>query len=706
MVSSQSPSTSVSLGEVVVLQRRLHYRRMMFLSCALPASGSTGYQFKTVLLKSPTLNNHTDVCENYADFCHTVRPGDCVRLEGWPEDESRNECSFVVARWEMVEPGIRGKMQMFALEDSWPTRDVSFIELPQLVLQCQVGYEERLVDYITNEYGGACRCSWTPLCAVGERTLLVGKDSKLNDWQTVVGDINLCHVLKRLYTNLTEVATSVKGAAELLGKMTDGVLRLQTFPSKYQKTIADLLPEGKCHPRNYTHVGQVVYVDGIYLVGVAEPDECYIGNIQEAPNARLTDSICKAEYKLAEGFRRFGYQLGNEASSMVAIDVGASPGGWSRFLYKEGVGRVIAVDNGEVDCSDSEGKIEHWEMLGQEAIDTLLKDDKNEGLLDVYVCDANIPPPDSLAMLRQAAPLMKRGAFVVVTFKNPYKRKRDWYEAKKVCPKKDTKTFSFADGSAATLFSHKGKVTFEGKPDVEGIIFGLISDYKFARESVPRAILGLGFPRASAAPYVPLVNQLLAQPPSRRLIDSPSFSMYIKESDSTGELILGGVDPQKYVSPMLFTPILSPTMFVTKLAGVKVMDDEKRVLADAEFDTGADGIFMDAKSLEDLIKSIKAKATRPVNIYKIGREYQIDCGQMDYLPPVTLLFKGDTPPEEIELEIKGANYVEFWTQPVSKCVLLFFEDDSGTWSIGYNVLVGHYLFYDVERKRAGIAKAK
>mmetsp|Transcript_17015 Transcript_17015/g.14190 ORF Transcript_17015/g.14190 Transcript_17015/m.14190 type:complete len:92 (-) Transcript_17015:53-328(-) len=70
-------------------------------------------------------------------------------------------------------------------------------------------------------------------------------------------------------------------------------------------------------------------------------------------------------------------------------------------------------------------------MLGQEAIDVLLKDDKNESLLDIYVCDANIPPPDSLAMLRQAGPLMKRGAFVVVTFKNPYKRKKDWYEAKK-----------------------------------------------------------------------------------------------------------------------------------------------------------------------------------------------------------------------------------------------------------------------------------
>ncbi|KAF4654729.1 hypothetical protein FOL46_008562 [Perkinsus olseni] len=186
--SNAASPTITSLGEVVVLQRRLHYRRMMFLSVALPADHQAGYQFKTVLLKSPTLNDHTDVCENYVEFCHTVRPGDCVRLEGWLEDESRNECSMVVSRWQMVEAGTRGKMQMFALEDSWPSRDVPFIGLPKLVLQCQVGYEERLAEYISNEYGGGCRTSWTPLCAVGERMLLIDKDSRLRDWQSVLGD--------------------------------------------------------------------------------------------------------------------------------------------------------------------------------------------------------------------------------------------------------------------------------------------------------------------------------------------------------------------------------------------------------------------------------------------------------------------------------------------------------------------------------------
>ncbi|KAF4652258.1 hypothetical protein FOZ61_009816 [Perkinsus olseni] len=438
--SNAASPTITSLGEVVVLQRRLHYRRMMFLSVALPADHQAGYQFKTVLLKSPTLNDHTDVCENYVEFCHTVRPGDCVRLEGWLEDESRNECSMVVSRWQMVEAGTRGKMQMFALEDSWPSRDVPFIGLPKLVLQCQVGYEERLAEYISNEYGGGCRTSWTPLCAVGERMLLIDKDSRLRDWQSVLGDVNLCHVLKRIYTNLTEVATSVQGAAELLRRMAPNgcVLRLQTFPSRYQKTIADYLPEGMCHPREYTHVAQVVYVDGLYLLGIAEPEQCYIGNIVETSNGRLTDSVCKAEYKLAEAFRRFGYDVADEGKQMVAMDVGASPGGWSRYLYNKGVGRIIAVDKGEVDCSETDGKIEHWDMLGQEAIERLL-DEGHKDMLDVYVCDANLPPPESLAMLRQATDLIKPGAYVVVTFKNPYKRKKDWYEAKEL---------SFADFSS------------------------------------------------------------------------------------------------------------------------------------------------------------------------------------------------------------------------------------------------------------------
>ncbi|KAF4689007.1 hypothetical protein FOZ60_002178 [Perkinsus olseni] len=50
-------------------------------------------------------------------------------------------------------------------------------------------------------------------------------------------------------------------------------------------------------------------------------------------------------------------------------------------------------------------KIEHWDMLGQEAIQKLL-DEGHKDLLDVYVCDANLPPPESLAMLRQATDLL------------------------------------------------------------------------------------------------------------------------------------------------------------------------------------------------------------------------------------------------------------------------------------------------------------
>jgi hypothetical protein len=146
-------------------------------------------------------------------------------------------------------------------------------------------------------------------------------------------------------------------------------------------------------------------------------------------------AVCKAQYKLEEALRRGGWtDMGNGAnnfSQAVALDIGASPGGWSRFLSDRlGVGRVIAVDNGPVEEGPG---IEHWKMLGDQAIEILCQETPGVKLT-FFVSDANIDPKLALDLLESAASLLMVGVTqVVVTFKNMYRTKKIWLEEKTTC---------------------------------------------------------------------------------------------------------------------------------------------------------------------------------------------------------------------------------------------------------------------------------
>jgi hypothetical protein len=196
-------------------------------------------------------------------------------------------------------------------------------------------------------------------------------------------------------------------------------------------------------PRSADALLSVVSVDGVYYVGLAAADDPAVnfGVMGDKRQAVFNFGVSRAFFKLSELNHRLAGLLGPELPSpiplssvgaegagggsdgarrgLTAIDVGASPGGWTQYLLSHlGYRRVIAVDPGAmapslVACSG----MEHLPMRLEAAVARLLERG-DAGSLDAYFCDANVPTPGSVELFRAALPLLKPGAVVVITLKN------------------------------------------------------------------------------------------------------------------------------------------------------------------------------------------------------------------------------------------------------------------------------------------------
>ncbi len=113
-----------------------------------------------------------------------------------------------------------------------------------------------------------------------------------------------------------------------------------------------------------------------------------------------------------------------------ALDLGAAPGGWTAFLSERiasaspdgdrdmtSAGSIIAVDPGALHPSvSSRPNVIHYRLLLQQAMPELLK----FGGCDLVVCDMCIEPLAIYGLIKQIAPVMARGAPLVLTLKFQY----------------------------------------------------------------------------------------------------------------------------------------------------------------------------------------------------------------------------------------------------------------------------------------------
>ncbi|KAF4747441.1 hypothetical protein FOZ63_023585, partial [Perkinsus olseni] len=141
-------------------------------------------------------------------------------------------------------------------------------------------------------------------------------------------------------------------------------------------------------------------------------------------------------------------------------------------------------------------------------------------------------------------------------------------------------------------------------------------------------------------------------------IKSRSFSLYLESGSlARGEVLLGGVDPDKFIGSLSLMPVVGEDHWMIRLLAVNVGGASMRQAGlHAILDTGTNGISMPAKAREDLTTLIRVGAKKPIDIRLNRTEYEIDCADRKYLPTIDLSFEGVD--GTVSMEVPQENYVE------------------------------------------------
>ncbi|HUF37370.1 MAG TPA: SAM-dependent methyltransferase [Anaerolineales bacterium] len=124
------------------------------------------------------------------------------------------------------------------------------------------------------------------------------------------------------------------------------------------------------------------------------------------------ERISRAEFKLLEALETFRVDF---PKSGRALDLGASPGGWTRLLLEHGL-EVTAVDPAELDPRLSGHP-------GLRHIRARFEDARLSGPFDVVLNDMRLDARDSARLMADAVSLAAPGALSVMTLKLPENRK-------------------------------------------------------------------------------------------------------------------------------------------------------------------------------------------------------------------------------------------------------------------------------------------
>jgi 23S rRNA (cytidine2498-2'-O)-methyltransferase len=124
--------------------------------------------------------------------------------------------------------------------------------------------------------------------------------------------------------------------------------------------------------------------------------------------AKPKGQISRSEFKLEELFRTTGLRPPDRG---VALDLGASPGGWTRILRGYGLD-VVAVDPADLDprLRDDRG-IRHVRTTAGPFLD------RNRERFDMIVNDMRMDPAMSVGLMREAARHLVPGGLMILTLK-------------------------------------------------------------------------------------------------------------------------------------------------------------------------------------------------------------------------------------------------------------------------------------------------
>lgn len=151
-----------------------------------------------------------------------------------------------------------------------------------------------------------------------------------------------------------------------------------------------------------------IYAGEKLFVSVEKKSNLVSNHRAGAPHYKVTDEISRAEFKLIEALDRYDIDLKN---CKDALDLGASPGGWTHALAKLGI-NVSAVDPAELDDKVlSMSNVKHYKMLSQDFVKATNKK------FDLLVDDMKMFCDKSSHIACNCVPLLSERAKLIMTLK-------------------------------------------------------------------------------------------------------------------------------------------------------------------------------------------------------------------------------------------------------------------------------------------------
>ncbi|KAG0169809.1 hypothetical protein DFQ28_002863 [Apophysomyces sp. BC1034] len=239
-------------------------------------------------------------------------------------------------------------------------------------------------------------------------------------------------------------------------------------------------------------------------------------------------------------------------------------------------------------------------------------------------------------------------------------------------------------------------------------------------------ILGLGFPALASSPHDPVVFNLVKQ----GLIDNAVFSFYMGsmyDPGWAGEIILGGIDHDKYIGDLHYLPVARKTdnytYWMVNGQGIQIQDNKTTDVAlDAPFpqsrrviiDTGTTLTYLDKDLAERIVMAVAGHPNK-VALDQATGTYILDCGIAS--SPLQIQFAFADKPLRLRMPVRDLVIPldADDTQDATQCMFGIAPwlstggsaalSASGMILLGDSVLRSTYLVFDIANHQIGFGRA-
>ena len=211
-------------------------------------------------------------------------------------------------------------------------------------------------------------------------------------------------------------------------------------------------------------------------------------------------------------------------------------------------------------------------------------------------------------------------------------------------------------------------------------------------------ILGLGWKTISVDGIEPIFNQMI----DKGLVKSPVFSFYLpSKSGEEGELILGGIDTQKYTGELFYVPLATETYWGITMNKFSIGGESISDVGYAIVDTGTSLLAGPTADVKGLAEKVGATPTM-MN----PNEYTVQCDTLGSMPSITVNLCNEEKkckdfilsPKDYVLQMSVYGY--------KICILGVLGIDiphKKLWILGDPFIRKYYTVFDVGQKRMGFA---